>query len=179
MAFGADISSALRPGENVVAVRVDNSWTYKERATGQGFQWNDRNFNVNYGGITKNVRLHLTDKLYQTLPIYSNLGTTGQYVWADAFDQRVRAATIHAETQVRNEDGSSRTIGYRVELAHKRSLVCAKIAIPVGEEILAPAAAAGLARLLEILRVEDDLNRTSHASPRHHPIFRPDDQAIC
>src|SRR5688500_17451624 len=46
MAFGADITAALRAGENVVAVRVDNDWNYKERATGSGFQWNDRNFNV-------------------------------------------------------------------------------------------------------------------------------------
>ena len=46
MAFGADISRALKPGENVIAVRVDNDWRYKERATGSGFQWNDRNFNV-------------------------------------------------------------------------------------------------------------------------------------
>ena len=101
MAFGADIGAALRPGENLIAVRVDNDWRYKERATGSGFQWNDRNFNVNYGGITRNVRLHLTDPLHQTLPLYSALGTTGQYVWADGFDLAKRAATIHAETEVR------------------------------------------------------------------------------
>ena len=116
MAFGADVTPMLKPGENVIAVRVDNDWRYKERATGSGFQWNDRNFNVNYGGITKNVRLHLTGKLYQTLPLYSGLGTTGQYVWADGFDIPGRAATIHAETQVRNDDTRPRSIGYRVEV---------------------------------------------------------------
>ncbi|WP_245942164.1 glycoside hydrolase family 2 protein [Sphingomonas gilva] len=116
MAFGADITPMLRPGENLIAVRVDNDWRYKERATGSGFQWNDRNFNVNYGGITKNVRLHLTGKLYQTLPLYSGLGTTGQYVWAGDFDLRARAATIHAETQVRNDGDAPRRIGYRVEI---------------------------------------------------------------
>ncbi len=116
MAFGADITAALRPGENIIAVRVDNDWRYKERATGSGFQWNDRNFNVNYGGITRNVRLHLTGKLHQTLPLYSGLGTTGQYVWADAFDLKSSAATIHAETQVRNDDATPRNIAYRVEV---------------------------------------------------------------
>jgi hypothetical protein len=116
MAFGADITAALVPGENVVAVRVDNDWDYKERATGSPFQWNDRNFNVNYGGITKNVRLHLAGAVYQTLPLYSPLGTTGQYVWAGDFDTRARAATVHAETQVRNEDARARTLGYRVEV---------------------------------------------------------------
>ncbi len=116
MAFGADISKALKPGENVIAVRVDNDWRYKERATGSAFQWNDRNFNVNYGGITRNVRLHLTPRTYQTLPLVANLGTTGQYVWADGFDMSAHAATVHAETQVRNEEPTPRTLSYRAEV---------------------------------------------------------------
>lgn len=116
MAFGADITAALRPGENLIAVRVDNDWKYKERASGSGFQWNNDNFNVNYGGITKNVRLHLTGLVYQTLPLFSGLGTTGQYVWADAFDLKARRATIHAETQVRNEGDRARRLTLRVEI---------------------------------------------------------------
>ncbi|MEO6078938.1 MAG: sugar-binding domain-containing protein [Steroidobacteraceae bacterium] len=116
MAFGADITAALRPGENVVAVRVDNDWGYKERATDSGFQWNDRNFNVNYGGITRNVRLHVAGPVYQTLPLYSALGTTGQYVWAAGFDLEERSATIHAETEVRNDGDAARSISLKVEV---------------------------------------------------------------
>ncbi|WP_334184713.1 glycoside hydrolase family 2 protein [Novosphingobium sp.] len=116
MAFGADITDALVAGDNIIAVRVDNDWRYKERASGSGFQWNDRNFNVNYGGITKNVKLHLTGALHQTLPLMAGLGTTGQYVWADAFDLPGKAATIHAETQVRNDDRRARHLAYRVEV---------------------------------------------------------------
>lgn len=116
MAFGADIGAALRPGDNVIAVRVDNDWKYKERASGSGFQWNNDNFNVNYGGITKNVRLHLTGPVYQTLPLYAGLGTTGQYVWADAFDLKARSATIHAETQVRNDSYTARNLTMRVDI---------------------------------------------------------------
>jgi len=70
MAFGFDITGFLVPGENVLAARIDNSWDYKEKLTGSYFQWNDRNFYANYGGINKNVYLHITDKLYQTLPLY-------------------------------------------------------------------------------------------------------------
>ncbi len=136
MAFGADITSALRAGENVIAVRVDSDWRYKERATRSGFQWNDRNFNVNYGGITKNVRLHLTPRTYQTLPLYSALGTTGQYVWADGFDMAARAATIHAETQVRNDERRPRTLGYRVEVRDAAGRVVARI--DGGRTTLAP-----------------------------------------
>jgi hypothetical protein len=116
MAFGADITAALKPGDNVIAVRVDNDWKYKERATGSGFQWNNDNFNVNYGGITKNVRLHLTGQVYQTLPLYSTLGTTGQYVWADGFDIAGRRATIHAESQIRNDSAAARALSLRVEV---------------------------------------------------------------
>lgn len=115
-AFGADIGDALVAGDNVIAVRVDNDWRYKERATGSGFQWNDRNFNVNYGGITRNVKLHLTGSAYQTLPLLNGLGTTGQYVWADAFDLTRHAATIHGETQVRNAGDRPRRLGLRVEI---------------------------------------------------------------
>lgn len=116
MAFGADITRALRPGDNLIAVRVDNDWRYKERATGSGFQWNDRNFNVNFGGITKNVRLHLTGPVYQTLPLWSGLGTTGQYVWADQFDIAGHTATVHAETQVHSTAAADRKLALRVEV---------------------------------------------------------------
>ena len=51
------------PQENVVAVRIDNAWDYKREGDRLGFQWNDRNFNANYGGINKNVCLHVADKL--------------------------------------------------------------------------------------------------------------------
>lgn len=115
-AFGADITSVLKPGENVIAVRVDNDWFYRERATGSKFQWNDRNFNVNYGGITRNVRLHRTGLVYQTLPLYAGLGTAGQYVWADQFDLNERAATIHAESEVRNEADVPRQLSFHVEI---------------------------------------------------------------
>lgn len=116
MAFGADITSALQPGDNLIAVRVDSDWRYRERSTGSGFQWNNDNFNVNYGGITKNVRLHVTAHAYQTLPLFAGLGTTGSYVWADEFDLKARAATIHAESEVRNEDRVPRQLSYRVEI---------------------------------------------------------------
>lgn len=104
MAFGLDISDLVNPAEeNVLALRIDNDWKYKEKSTGTEFQWNDQNFNANYGGIPKNVFLHITGKLYQTLPLYSTLGTTGVYVYATGFDIPGRSADIHAEMEIRNE----------------------------------------------------------------------------
>lgn len=109
MAFGFDLTPYIKEGDNVLAVRCDNSWNYRSRMHDSRYQWNDRNFNANYGGIPKNVWLHVTGKLYQTLPLYSDLGTTGTYVYATDFDIAKRYATIHAESEVRNEDTKPRT----------------------------------------------------------------------
>ena len=67
-AFGFEIGEALVKGENVVAVRTDNQWDYKEQATGQRYQWADRNFNANYGGLPKNLRLHVTGRPGDEVP---------------------------------------------------------------------------------------------------------------
>lgn len=109
MAFGFDLTPFAKVGENVLAVRCDNSWQYRDRVLNSRYQWNDRNFNANYGGLPKNVYLHLTDKVYQTLPLYSNLQTTGTYIYATDFDIVARRATIHVESQVTNEDAKSHT----------------------------------------------------------------------
>lgn len=105
MAFGMDITDFVHFGgkENLIALRIDNSWQYRERATNTPYQWNDRNFNANYGGIPKNVYLHITDRLYQTLPLYSNLETTGTYIYARQIHVSKRNAVVHAESEVRNE----------------------------------------------------------------------------
>lgn len=113
-AFGFDITGAVIPGENVFAARIDNSWDYKEKATGSAFQWNDRNFYANYGGINKNVYLHITGRLYQTLPLYTNLKTIGPYVYATGLNVLYRTAKITAETEVRNETDASKTFSYEV-----------------------------------------------------------------
>ena len=108
MACGFDLTPYIKEGDNVLAVRCDNSWTYRSRKHNSRYQWNDRNFNANYGGIPKNVFLHVTDKLYQTLPLYSDLGTTGTYVYATDFDIKGRKATVHVESEVKNEDKRER-----------------------------------------------------------------------
>ena len=117
MAVGFDITPYVRFGkENILSVRTDNNWRYKERATGSGYQWNDRNFNANYGGIPKNVWLHITDPVYQTLPLYSNLGTTGTYVYASDINVKSRTAVINAESEVKNEGRKAVTATYVVDV---------------------------------------------------------------
>ena len=117
MAFGFDITDMLVTGDNVLAARIDNAWDYKEKSSGSAFQWNDKNFNANYGGINKNVWLHVTDKLYQTLPLYSNLQTTGVYVYPTNIDVKNKNAGITAETQIKNEYSTPKDVSYEVVIA--------------------------------------------------------------
>lgn len=116
MAFGFDLTPYIHSGENVIAARIDNDWDYAERSTGVKYQWSDRNFNANYGGLPKNVWLHVTGKVYQTLPLYSNLKTTGVYVYAEDIRVQSRKAVVHAESEVKNETKKAQTVGYEVEL---------------------------------------------------------------
>jgi hypothetical protein len=119
MAFGFDLTPYLIPGgENRIALRIDNDWQYRERGNAEHstYQWQNNNFNANYGGIPKNVYLHVTAPIYQTLPLYSNLGTVGTYVYATHYDVGGRKAEIHVESQVKNESPQAATLQLEVEI---------------------------------------------------------------
>ncbi len=136
MAFGFDITDAVKPGKNLIEVRTDNDWKYREKASNSMFQWNNNNFNSNYGGLPKNVWLHITDKVYQTLPLYSNLKTTGTYIYAKEFDIQGHAATICVETQVKNDTDQPVKRSLKVNVAEMDGkTVCAF----EGAEVMIPA----------------------------------------
>ena len=117
MAFGFDLTPYIDyANENLLVVRTDNDWQYQEQATGTRYQWNNSNFNANYGGLPKNVWLHVTGDVYQTLPLYSNLGTTGTYIYATDYDIPRHAATLHAESQVVNSSTTSHKVALRVDV---------------------------------------------------------------
>ena len=117
MAFGFDLTNKIEFNtDNVIAVRVDNSWNYHEQATNSPFQWNNKSFYANYGGIPKNVFLHVTGNVYQTLPLYSNLKTTGTYIYATEFDIKNKHAVIHAESEVRNETPATQKVTLEVSI---------------------------------------------------------------
>jgi beta-galactosidase len=103
-ACGIDITDAVNFGgqENVLAVWVTNANDYKEEATGQAYQWMSKDFNPSYGGINRNVRLHVLPPIHQTLPLLNNLKTTGVYVYAADHDLAAKKATLNIEAQVKN-----------------------------------------------------------------------------
>jgi hypothetical protein len=112
MAFGFDLTDHVHFGdkENVLAVKTDNSWDYREQATNSRYQWNDKNFYANYGGLNKNIYIHVKPEVYQTLPLYSSLGTTGVYVYADNFDIPAASAIIHCASELKNESAESKVL---------------------------------------------------------------------
>lgn len=136
MAFGFDLTPYLKKGVNKIEVRTDNSWNYHEKATKSTFQWNNKNFNANYGGLPKNVWLHVMDDVYQTLPLYSNLKTTGVYIYPKDFDIPGRQATICVESEVKNETDQPVKRRLRVEVLEKSG---ASLCAFSGEEVVVPA----------------------------------------
>ena len=111
-AYGLDISEGVHFGdtENILAVQVDNRTTYRERATNTGFEWNTNDFNPDHGGINRHVWLHVTGKIYQTLPLYYGLETTGVYVHGANFDIPGKRGDVTVESQVKNSSGGRTTV---------------------------------------------------------------------
>lgn len=117
MAFGYDLTPYIKyEGENVLRVRTDNDWTYQEQATGTRYQWNNTNFNANFGGLPKNVWLHVTGDVYQTLPLYNGLGTTGTYIYGKDYDVKGKRVTVCAESQVINASDRTRSLALQVQV---------------------------------------------------------------
>lgn len=103
MAFGFDLTSYIHFGkgkDNVIAVRMEKS-----------------------SGLTKNVFLHITDKLHQTLPLYNSLKTKGVYVYADNFDVKGKRAIIHIESEIRNDYEKPRTFKLNVLVRDNEKLL--------------------------------------------------------
>lgn len=123
---GLDLTGLVKFGdaENVIAAKVDNSHEYKEEGTGTSFQWNSRDFNPMYGGLIRDVWLHLTGKVYQTLPLYENLKTSGVYVYAGDISVAAQTAAVTVESEVRNESGDQQSIELSAVVVDADGRVC-------------------------------------------------------
>ena len=126
--FGLDLTGLVNFGdaENVIAVKVDNRNDYQEEATGAEFEWLGRAFNPNYGGLNHDLWLRLTSKVYQTLPLYENLKTTGVYIFPSNFDLQNQACDVNVESQVRNETGDQQSLTLTAVVVDAAGRVCAK-----------------------------------------------------
>lgn len=128
-AVGFDITQFLKPNgeDNLLAVQVDNSPSYKEAATGIAFQWNSKDFNPNFGGLNRDAMLIVTGKIYQTLPLYENLKTTGVYIYPEEIDLKKKTTTIKIESEVVNETGDYASITLSAIVVDEKGVVRATL----------------------------------------------------
>lgn len=117
--YGIDITATLRPGDNLLAVKVDNSAGYKERATETAFEWNSNDFNPNHGGINRSVWLHVSGPIHQTLPLFYGLESQGTYIHAGNFKIAAKTCDLTVESEVRNGSGDRATVGVSVSVVDK------------------------------------------------------------
>jgi beta-galactosidase len=127
--YGIDLTGLLNFGdtENVLAVQVDNRTTYREEATGVPFEWNSKDFNPDYGGINRHVWLHVAGKIYQTLPLFYGLQTTGIYVYPSNISIANKTADITVESQVSNESGDRATVNLSAVVVDDSGKICATL----------------------------------------------------
>jgi beta-galactosidase len=127
-AYGVDITKDAHFGdqENVLAVCVDNRTTYTEKATGTRYEWNTNDFNPSFGGLNRRVWLHVTGPIYQTLPVYDGLQTTGVYVYPTEISIADRTANIGVESQVHNASADRATVMLTTAVVDRDGKVCAK-----------------------------------------------------
>ena len=128
-AVGFDITQFVKYGEqdNVLAVKVDNSPGYKEESTGTPFQWNSKDFNPNFGGLNRNASLIVAGKIYQTLPLYENLKTTGIYIYPEAIDLKKKRVEVKVEAEVVNETSDYASITLSAVLVDADGVVRAQL----------------------------------------------------
>lgn len=138
VATGYDITDYVKFGEdNVIAVATDNA-SNRDRGdafvtqetindgthtpgdlSGSGYEWNTNEFNETQGGISGNVNLYAKGKIYQTLPLYNNLKTTGNYIYASDFDLRDpndSKATVTVKAEIRNETAADKDLTLQVDV---------------------------------------------------------------
>jgi beta-galactosidase len=110
--FGMDLTPLVKFGgqENVLAAKVDNTIEYKEEATGVDFEWKNSNSNPNFGGLDRDIWLHILPKVYQTLPLYYGLKTSGVYVYGTDYDIKNKSVVVNLESQVRNETDAAASV---------------------------------------------------------------------
>ncbi len=128
-AVGLDLTKAAKFGdqENILAVKVDNSPNYKEESSGTPFQWNAKDFNPNFGGLNRDATLIVAGKIYQTLPLYENLKTTGIYIYPEAIDLKKKTVDVKVEAEVANETGDYASITLSAVVVDRDGVVRAKL----------------------------------------------------
>ena len=109
--FSVDITAAARPGDNVIAVRVNNLWNARlaPRAGEHVFS----------GGIYRNVRLVITDPLH--VAWYGTFVTTPE--------ASSKEAVLKIETEVANDSSEQKEVAVRQQILDPDGKVAAEFSV--------------------------------------------------
>ncbi len=108
---GIDITDAVKFGaDNVIAVQTDSDANIKTQEYHGAALPYGQPFNPIFGGLNGDVILHITGKVYQTLPLYRNLGTTGTYIFASDIDTLSKSATINVQPEVKTDTAEPQSV---------------------------------------------------------------------
>lgn len=113
IAVANDSTSGRGTDANYVETKPGSEWGSND---GTGYQWASHEFMTTQAGLVYNVNLYVKNKVYQTLPIYDNLKTTGTYIWADNFDIANKKATINVKSEIRNETEKNENLTLQVDV---------------------------------------------------------------
>jgi beta-galactosidase len=138
--FGFELTPHLKIGEpNVLAVMCDNRFR-KDRAAADGggrladetrraneeipeeleqvqpdqLPWNNPHWHPAHGGIYRNVKIHVTDPLHISLPLYSFLTTVGPYAYATNVSDQ--SAAVSVEVPLENDRAEDAQVEVVVEV---------------------------------------------------------------
>ena len=117
MAFGFDITDVALPPpqENVLAAASTTRGTIKRKRPARPTNGTIETSTPTTAASTRTSACTSPTNFYQTLPLYSNLGTTGVYVYARSSTFKGHSAKITAESQVRNDRRDApKTFDYEV-----------------------------------------------------------------
>lgn len=129
--FGFDITDYAAPGEEAVIALANDSTSargvdawYRETKPGSewgsndgaSFEWNTHEFTPTQAGLIYNVNMYVKSKVYSTLPLYNNLKTMGNYIYADNFDIDNKKARINVKAEIRNETAQDEDITVQVDV---------------------------------------------------------------
>jgi beta-galactosidase len=87
--------------------------------------WNNPHWHPAHGGIYRNVRLHVTDPLHISLPLYSFLETAGPYAYPSEISAESTRVTI--EVPLQNGRAAGEQVQVRAEIADHDSNVVSVI----------------------------------------------------
>ena len=129
-AVGLDITKFAKFGgqDNVLAVQGGQQPRPTRRKPPARRSSGTRRTSIpNFGGLNRDATLIVTGKVYQTLPLYENLKTTGIYIYPQNIDLKKKTADVNVEAEVVNETGDYASITLSAVVVDADGIVRAKL----------------------------------------------------